>query len=158
MAGPMQPVALVVDDEPLVRDLLCRLVETAGFTPLPEADAWSVLECCRRNVLEPPSLVITDINMPRLDGIEMVRGLRERWPALPVVFVTGNPLWASRATPLGEVVFKPFDADTLVAAARRAVLSSALAAALSRTGANARAGSLLDLDEEAPARFARTND
>ena len=111
--------------------------------------SWSVAG----GTLERPSLVITDINMPRLDGIEMVRGLRERWPALPVVFVTGNPFWAPRATPLGEVVLKPFDAETLLAAARRAVLSSALDVAFSRTGSNARAGSLLHLDEEAPARL-----
>ncbi len=129
------PLALVVDDEPLVRNLLCRFIETAGFAPLRGEDGRSVLERCRRNGIEPPALVITDINMPGLDGIEMVRGLRGLWPGLPVVFVTGNSQWASRATPFGEVVLKPFGAKSLVAAARRAVLSSALDAALGLTGA-----------------------
>lgn len=72
--------------------------------------------------------------MPVLDGIAMVRELRAIWPALPVVFVTGAAPVAGRAATLREVVLKPFDPDTLLSAARRAVLSVALDAALAATG------------------------
>ena len=135
MQAPVAPVALVVDDEPIVRELLCRLIQTAGFTPIPQENGSAALERCLGNGLERPSLVITDINMPGVDGIEMVRRLRRFWPALPAVFVTGNVQWASRATPLGQVVLKPFDIEAVVGAARQAVLVSALDDALGLTGA-----------------------
>lgn len=140
------PVALLVDDEPFVLDFLCRLMETAGFTPQPEHNSLSVLDRFRRDNPELPSLVISDINMPGLDGVQMVRRLRAICPGLPAVFITGNHELASQASPVGEVVLKPFSVDSLVSAARRAVLSSALDAALQLTGAPK--GNLQLLDPE----------
>jgi CheY-like chemotaxis protein len=127
-------VALVVDDEPLVLDLLCSLVKMAGFAPVAADDGVRALELCG-NGSPPPSVIITDINMPRLDGIELVRMLRMRWAALPAVFVTGNPHWSSRTRSLGEVLEKPFTVEMLLGAIRRAVLNTALEAAMSQTGA-----------------------
>ena len=149
------PVALVVDDEPFVLDFLCRLMETAGFTPVPEHDSFSVLDRFGRHGPEAPSLVISDINMPGLDGVQMVRRLRGFWPGLPAVFMTGTHQLASRATPVGEVVLKPFTVDSLVSAARRAVLSSALDAALHLTGAPK--GNLQLLDPETGALHIRVH-
>lgn len=128
-------VALVVDDEPVVLQLLCRLMKGAGFTPMPGDNGQHALQLLGQNGGQPPALVLTDINMPVMDGVELVRELRNRWPLLPAVFVTGNPGWAPEASPFGEVLLKPFHHGALLAATRRAVLSATLENLLSATGA-----------------------
>lgn len=83
---------LVVDDSIVSRQLVGRAVEALGFQPLIAVDgmdAWGILERIR------PSLVVTDIEMPRLDGLGLVRRIRSvgRLADLPVIIVSnrGSP-------------------------------------------------------------------
>jgi two-component system OmpR family response regulator len=69
----MQPLILVVDDDPHIRQLLSFALAKAGMRTAEAADGEAALEAVAAN---PPALVILDINMPRMDGLEVCRRLR----------------------------------------------------------------------------------
>jgi two-component system sensor histidine kinase and response regulator WspE len=76
---------LVVDDSLIVRELVSAMLRSAGFVTETAPDgevAWRGLE------ETPPDLVLTDIDMPRLGGLELLRRIREFWPQLPAVVLT----------------------------------------------------------------------
>jgi len=85
----MAPVLLVVDDEPLIRLDLRQLAEDAGFEVVEAsnaAEARIVLEG-RRDI----RVVFTDIRMPGdMDGLELARYVRRRWPPTFIVICSGN--------------------------------------------------------------------
>lgn len=105
---------LLVDDDPAILDICRRVLETEGFTVVQAKrgeDALAKLQA------EPFDLLLTDIRLPGLDGLEMVRRLRESAPELPVVTMTGysNMEMAIQALSFGVDGFlvKPFTLDTL---------------------------------------------
>jgi CheY-like chemotaxis protein len=81
------PKILVVDDAEDARFLLTRLLRVGGFTTDVAEDGAVALE---RIALAPPDLVLLDVMMPRMNGIEMLAVLRKdpRWHDLPVVLYT----------------------------------------------------------------------
>jgi CheY-like chemotaxis protein len=86
--APAAPAVLVVDDEPVVRQVLTAFVEQGGaraVTAVGPAEALAVLE------REPQvSLILSDLRMPAAaDGVEFIRTARRRWPAVPLAAVTG---------------------------------------------------------------------
>ena len=76
---------LVVDDEPRLRQVLVRLMETDGFICSEAANGIEALEAVQRNAF---TLVLSDLRMPRMDGIELLRQLRARFPDVAVVMIT----------------------------------------------------------------------
>ena len=80
---------LLVDDDDRVRDSLRRLLEQAGHRVSAASDAGSALELYRR---EPFDLVLTDLAMPRINGIELVRSLRAYDPDATIFVFTGHAL------------------------------------------------------------------
>jgi CheY-like chemotaxis protein len=78
---------LVVDDESAVRTITARTLERGGFRVLQAGTGADALKLVDRH--GPPDLVLTDLSMPGLGGAELARRLRERWPALPVLFMSG---------------------------------------------------------------------
>src|SRR5512133_1525873 len=68
---------LVVDDEPRLRQALVRLMESDGFTCLEAANGADALEMLRRM---PVTLVLSDLRMPQMDGVELLREVRARYP------------------------------------------------------------------------------
>ena len=79
---------LVVDDDPLCRSLVARTVARAGFhtdTARDGEEGWSALRTTEYDLL------ITDNEMPRLDGIKMIRRLRAFAHSPPCILMTGNP-------------------------------------------------------------------
>jgi two-component system, cell cycle response regulator DivK len=108
---------LIVDDDRDARELFSIVLEDAGATVAIAEDGESGL----RAALEcKPDLVVTDIAMPRMDGIHMVRQLRqwERTKRIPVVAVTGHAVAdvpeMAREAGCAEVVPKPCSPETLV--------------------------------------------
>jgi two-component system cell cycle sensor histidine kinase/response regulator CckA len=81
-------LALVVDDEPLVRESTCRALATLGFESLTGNDGNEGLEILKKHG---PSvrLVVADLAMPACDGLTMLRRLRPDHPSLPVVLCAG---------------------------------------------------------------------
>lgn len=79
---------LVVDDEPNVRRALSRLLSSAGYVVHGAADAETALEALERRKM---AAVVTDIVLPGIDGIELLRRIRATDPDVPVVVITGGP-------------------------------------------------------------------
>lgn len=114
------PLVLVVDDDPehcaYMAEVLARRGCRVGMA-LSGRDAINRLE------QEAFDAVVTDVYMPDLDGIELVRVLRERWPALKLVAVTGGGLGHPTGVPnflkylgVSAVLSKPFEPRELVEA------------------------------------------
>ena len=76
---------LVVDDEPRLRQVLVRLMSTDGFVCSEAANGADALEALGRQAF---TLVLTDLRMPRMDGIELLRQVRARYPEVAVVMIT----------------------------------------------------------------------
>ena len=78
---------LVVDDEPVVRDLLQRTLMREGFNVVSAADGIEGLERLASDRID---IVITDLAMPRMDGRELRDKAKEDHPEVPVIFITGQ--------------------------------------------------------------------
>jgi DNA-binding NtrC family response regulator len=118
----LKPRALIVDDERAECEMFADALRDAGF----EA-AWELqpLEALRRLERQPFDVVVTDLNMPGLPGIELCRRVKQDQPNLPVVVVTafGSIDSAVKAMKAGayDFVTKPFDVDTIGLVLKRAV-------------------------------------
>ena len=92
-----QPTILLVDDEEFLRRLLARVLGGAGFGVV-EAENGAAALRAAVGLDGALKLVVTDIHMPVMNGIEFAREFRPHHPAVPVLFITGRDL-ASRTTP-----------------------------------------------------------
>jgi CheY-like chemotaxis protein len=79
-------LVLVIDDDETIREVLRGILEVAGHEVLEAADGESGLDLHRRHQ---PALVIADIIMPEMDGLEVIRELRRMSPDVKVMAVTG---------------------------------------------------------------------
>ncbi len=136
MSGAPKANVYVIDDEPPVRRSLTALFRTARIPVETYSDAPSFLDALPRIDIS-HSCVITDVRMPRMDGIELLRELRSRGVMLPVIVMTGHGdvVLAVRAMKAGALDFieKPFDAETMLGAVRTALQLSDDGAATKRT-------------------------
>ncbi len=109
---------LVVDDEPDIRRTMAELLRGNGYEVLSAAEGGAALSAYDDFS---PHVVLLDLGLPGLSGIEVARRLRARHPALPVVFVSGHAdrelLWT--AVPGARLLRKPFQAEELYAEVRR---------------------------------------
>ncbi len=123
----MSERVLVVEDEDIVRSLIVEMLEDAGYEVSAADRAETGLE---RIAAEAPDVVVSDIVMPGLTGLELLQRVRKSHPTLPVVLVTGagtnGNLAEARALGASSVVEKPFATAELVAAVA-AALSEAVA-------------------------------
>jgi EAL domain-containing protein (putative c-di-GMP-specific phosphodiesterase class I) len=108
-----QPAILVVDDEPIVLDVLARALET-NFEVTTSCDGHEAVKHIQEGGF---AAVVSDVNMPGMNGIELLRAVREHDPDLPVLLVTGQPSWEGAAQAIEYGVFryipKPFDLASL---------------------------------------------
>ena len=84
-ADPSPPVCLVVDDEPRLRQVIIHLMRNDGFRCFEAGDGAEALAVLERH---PATLVLSDIRMPRMDGIELLRQVRARYPETAVILLT----------------------------------------------------------------------
>ena len=85
---PRQLTVLVVDDERAVRSFTTTVLQRAGFEVLTACDGYEGLELLKQHG-GAIALVLLDLTMPRLDGLEVLRGLRQTLPSLPVILMSG---------------------------------------------------------------------
>ncbi len=112
---------LLVEDDPIVRLAYMKVLRTSGLDLETACDGVEALEKVRGGAFD---AVVSDINMPRLSGIEFLRALRELSLDVPVVLVTGGPALetAVRAVEYGAYRYltKPVDIEALAATVRGA--------------------------------------
>jgi two-component system response regulator BaeR len=106
---------LVVDDEPAIRDVVARYLRDEGFIVDEAGDGIAALE---RAAASPPDLLILDLNLPHLSGVEVFRRLRER-SDVPVIMLTSRVNEVDRVVGLelgaDDYVGKPFSPREVVA-------------------------------------------
>ena len=106
---------LLVDDDALMRRSLAFNLEQAGFRASTAANAEDALSLARQN---PPDLVLLDIGLPGMDGLDAVKRFKEQFH-LPVIFVTARHRNFDEVLGLelgaDDYITKPFDVDVLVA-------------------------------------------
>jgi DNA-binding response OmpR family regulator len=109
---------LVVDDEPMVRDVLARYLSQDGFEVIEAADGRAALE---RAAERPPDLVVLDLMLPEIDGYEVLRHLRASAPT-PVIMLTARGEETDRIVGLelgaDDYITKPFSPREVVARVR----------------------------------------
>jgi CheY-like chemotaxis protein len=111
---------LVVDDEPAVRRLLARILRTRGYDVFETEDAQSAL-AFMSSADRQMDLVVTDIVMPRMNGVRLAEEIRARWPAVKMLFVSGFPHGDALPTgPMAAIPLlgKPFTPDEIETAVR----------------------------------------
>jgi chemosensory pili system protein ChpA (sensor histidine kinase/response regulator) len=119
MHGPGGRVVLVVDDSPSVRRVLTGLVERCGWTAVTAKDGLEALEILQRGQIS-PDIVLSDIEMPRMDGYELLGTIRSlpTGKRLPVVMITSRSAdkHRTRAMDLGASAYvtKPYQDESLI--------------------------------------------
>lgn len=109
-----QPSIMVVDDELLIRDLLYDFFTGQGWEITVAESGAKALEILRQ---KPVDLVLSDIKMPQMDGLQLAGELRRAYPGMPVVLMTGYPSVDSAVSALRarveDYVIKPFNINQL---------------------------------------------
>ena len=113
---------LVVDDEERIRSALRGILSDEGFRVVDTGHAPGVMDLIAR---ESPAIVLLDVWMPEMDGIELLRRIKSEQPRVPVIMISGhaNIQSAVAATKLGAADFiqKPFSVSGLLASIARAL-------------------------------------
>lgn len=123
------PRVLVVDDEPAVARVIARALRSHGFEVTTAQDGRAAL----RAVLgdgRSPHLLLTDVAMPNMTGVELAGRVRAARPSVRVVLMTGEPAFVAAALDRPELVqavlAKPFGVDELLGVVRSALAAPAV--------------------------------
>ena len=115
---------MIVDDSPSVRRVMSNLIKGASWTPLTAKDGLDAIEMLR-NATALPDVVLTDIEMPRMDGYELLAALKanEVLARLPVAMITSRAGDKHRRKALdngaADYLTKPYSDDQLLSMVRR---------------------------------------
>jgi len=114
--GDKVKTVLVVDDDPSVRAALESILISHGYQVMTAANGRKALDIIAG---DQPAIVLADVNMPELEGIELLKNLRRLYPVIPVVIMSGDELGqkflhAARVLGAKDVLTKPFTSSELV--------------------------------------------
>ena len=116
---------LVIDDDELARTLLKRMLVEEGHEVEEAYDGAEGLRLFGKN---PPDLVLTDINMPGLDGHDVIEAIQMLHPDVPIIAISGGGpatkeelLLKASALGADQIIMKPFEFPQLVSAVERAL-------------------------------------
>ena len=111
---PLQ--VLLVEDDGSTRSVLQRVLEHYGYSVLATESADRALELLGSTHVA-VDLLVTDVQMPGMQGDTLVRRVREAWPDLPVLFISGEPRFAGMPSQAGgraRFLLKPFTPEELM--------------------------------------------
>jgi two-component system, cell cycle sensor histidine kinase and response regulator CckA len=115
------PTILVVDDEPAVRLLACRILREAGYTCLEAESGLGALATLQAGGR--PDAMVVDIRLPDMSGLDLVRLARTIQPAVPALYISGYPEPVidepQQRALLRAFLEKPFTAEQLIGAVRQ---------------------------------------
>jgi two-component system cell cycle sensor histidine kinase/response regulator CckA len=118
-------IVLVVDDEPTVRRFACRVLLEDGFDVVEAADGAEALDLVQ-GTGDRLGVVVSDIVMPKLNGVQLLQRLSITHPELPVILMSGyaGPELAKRGIEAPcSMLSKPFTPEALLAEVRRCIRS-----------------------------------
>lgn len=105
---------LIVDDELLIRDLLYDFFVNQGWQPSMAENGQKAMDILEKQKVD---LVLTDIRMPEMDGIELTSEMRQLYPDIPVIIMTAYPTVESAIEALrnkvSDYITKPFNINQL---------------------------------------------
>jgi len=117
--GPLR--ILVVDDEPAILRFLHASLESQGYTVATALDARTALDMVSRHTAD---LVVLDLGLPDMDGLDVVRQIRDGGETLPIIILSNRENESAKVTALDlgadDYVTKPFGIDELLARIRTA--------------------------------------
>jgi two-component system, cell cycle sensor histidine kinase and response regulator CckA len=120
----MARTILVVDDEPQIRGLIRKVLERESYRVMDAEDGLQALSICEQSGVR-IDLLLTDIVMPRLDGIELARRVSERLPETRVLYMSGKCEMRTVARDVQQRGFgflgKPFSVKSLLESVREAL-------------------------------------
>jgi len=123
----MNEMILIVDDEEGIRSSLAGILEDEGYRTICACDGREALALCKREI---PGLVLLDIWMPHMDGLETLKALREQHPSLAVIMMSGHGTieTAVKSTKLGayDFVEKPLSLEKVLLTVKNALAASQL--------------------------------
>lgn len=118
---------LVVDDHETTRQTIARMLEAGGFTVVQAASGSEALDVLARESDE-IDMVLSDVTMPGMSGIDLSYQIGELYPAMPVAIVSGDVSELERSI-IGRAavpfIKKPFHAESLYSAVREAIRAKA---------------------------------
>ncbi|MBN2713362.1 MAG: response regulator [Planctomycetes bacterium] len=113
---------LVVDDEPPMLRMMQAHLEAREYSVITAMDGEEALACLEKGGID---MVFTDFSMPGMDGIELLKKIKERHPNIPVVMMTGyaSQINLEECMNAGaeDYIAKPFDGETLDTIVRRII-------------------------------------
>lgn len=111
---PQLTILLVIDDDPSIRSLISSLLESEGYSVATAGDGEEGLQMLQQ---VKPSLVLLDLQMPRLNGWQFLRMVEEQDISLPVIAMSAavTPQQLSQVKGVTDFIAKPFDLDVLLA-------------------------------------------
>lgn len=120
---------MVVEDDAELRELFCTVFSDNGYTPIPAGDGLEAFDILERAQVD---LIVCDVMMPRMDGFEMIRALRETGHTVPVLIITAKEDLADKREGFragtDDYMVKPIDVHEMVwrveALLRRSQLSA----------------------------------
>lgn len=109
-------IILVVEDEPLLRMFAADMVEDAGLEVVEAANATQAIEILEARL--DIRIVFTDIDMPDgIDGVKLASCIRDRWPPIDIIIVSGKPFPVTAQLPERALFFpKPYRQSEIIAA------------------------------------------
>uniref|UniRef100_A0A7C3EI36 Response regulator n=1 Tax=Gracilinema caldarium TaxID=215591 RepID=A0A7C3EI36_9SPIR len=116
---------LVVDDSAAIRQSITYVLQQGGYEVIEAKDGQDGLDTL--TTIDPPDLIITDVNMPNLDGIGFIRRIREqiKFKFLPIVVLTtesqGDKMNEGKEAGATAWIVKPFNADKLLAVVKKVI-------------------------------------
>jgi CheY-like chemotaxis protein len=129
----MSVVALVVDDSMLIRHTICRFLEERGFAVESATNGQEALEALKR---VRPDILITDIQMPKMSGTELITAVKSDpvLAAIPIVIVAGKQSGFEHTEKRANyTIFKDIDIEDQLAKALQVLLGAKAQAAKSST-------------------------
>jgi DNA-binding response OmpR family regulator len=121
----LAPVALIVEDDPLLRMLAIEIAADAGFVALEACDADEAVALMevRGDIV----LLFTDVQMPgSMDGVKLAHAVRDRWPPVKIIVASGDIRISLSELPSGSRFFaKPYSVENMIAELRLLTTSPA---------------------------------
>ncbi len=118
---------LIVDDDPIVLEVMKSIIASHGFALATAQDGQQALEKLQDDHF---SIIITDINMPNMDGMELLRHVKDHYPKIGVIVVTGLSEHYSYIDVINagaiDYMTKPFESSELLAKLRRVIREQTL--------------------------------